>query len=179
MAGGTSRSSVALKRPSLDEDAVLFEVCDRIDDAPRPYEAKVAVARLHWTFCVETDEARAMDSELPVAKPILAPPLVVRGDLRTENAAIERVCNVPVRNGNYAVVEPELLHAPRACQQDKRLAWASVRQCHLSSPGGKSVVRLGAPYRFSSCCAAPSTGGIHFSRRFTQTSASGVRSNGA
>ena len=36
-----------------------------------------------------------------------------------------------------------------------------------------------ARYRFSSCCAAPSTGAIHFSRRFTQTSSCGVRSNGA
>src|SRR5215207_4121023 len=104
----------------------MFEVCDRIEDAPRPYEAKVAVARLHWAFRVETDEARAMDSELPVAKPILAPPLVVRGDLRTENVAIKRVCNLPVRNGNHAVVEPDLLHPKEHGRQDKRLAWASV-----------------------------------------------------
>src|SRR5215207_7663460 len=117
----------------------MFEVCDRIEDAPRPYEAKVAVARLHRAFRVETDEARAMDSELPVAEPILAPPLVVRGDLRTENVAIKRVCNLPVRNGNHAVVEPDLLH-PQGAWQAGQTARVGQRCSYVNADSVLSVV---------------------------------------
>jgi hypothetical protein len=103
-------------RSRLKLDVVASEVIDSFFDGARPDEAQVAAARSDRPARHQRPdvEARPVDVELLIAKPIGDATVGVVNNLGTQDLPVERCRAFPLADRDHAVVEPDLRvsHAP-------------------------------------------------------------------
>ena len=137
--------------------------------------------RLVPAFLSDDAEWARLDSDIPANRAL--PALRVGTQAGTQRPQI-RACGRPSRG----VVSSA--RCPRRIQPSRRVRPGTASAAAAPSTGNPGAVAVGHLVRGrtlssccgaarSSCCAAPSTGGIQLSRRFTQISLSGFSLKGA
>src|SRR5271165_3549838 len=101
---GTLRAE-ALHRPGVDGNQTALEMRNRVGEGPVPFEAQVAVSRLHrQARDLRGMHSRAMQIELDGAEAV-SPTLPAANELGAQHIAIKRVRTLPVGDMHHTMIE--------------------------------------------------------------------------